>query len=997
MAEVKRLLGTTRLLTLTGTGGCGQDEARLEVARSLSEEYPDGVWLVELAALADPALVPQAVALALGIREVADGADPGTLVEPPAAKSLLLVLDNCEHLLDACARLADALLRACPSLRVLATSREALGIDGETVLSCALALACPTSSGCPLSESSLDVRVRSGSSSSGQQAVQAELRAHRAERPGGRRGLLAARRDPPRARACRRSGSRALGRAGRRATRRPLPPADGREPNGAQAAADASGDDRLELRPALRAREGALPSARRLRGRLDARGGRGGLRGRDDVSSEARAGRGARPAAQAGRASRWWLPRRSGERSATAFLETIRQYALEKLRGPREKLPDPRPPPRLVPEPAGVGSAGLVSPGVELASRSTGARARQPPSGALLVARDRSEAWPGDRGGLDDTYGGLHSFWMSVAIRRRGATGSGSCWRGLQSTTSTGRGRPRTGSGLASDQGDLDEAEELAEESLEIARETGDAEVTRLCADRARARGQAAGRLGAARALWRRPGAWPGHWGMLGRRRPSLRLGGAVRSGGDSTREARACWEESARSRRVAAKTPRRGKLFAPVSALLGFVEHAEGNSRARKQAPRGSLPRPARLGDQSVLGWSLTLLGYTVGRDGDHERGTALLRESLSPAPRPWATAFGSAGASACSGCSRATEERTAGGRLIGAAMKMIGKAQPEFCASERVRPRGLPRRRPLCPRRGSLRPSLGRGAGDDARPGRRVRAWSEMTMRQSLELTLEQAHLASPSSSRSRMPSSTSTTQHTSRLTPSPASPITAQPTKASSAGKSLRLALEEAIEALKPRRRSPPHSTPTALEATSILRLRYLEALDVRSVLKSLALGRSEYYRDQKRALEAVAAVLRERWGVATGEPRSMAWRRPSTGESASQVAVDPSRRRPAQQPAALADQLRREGARDRRGQATARRAPAADADGQRRLREDPPRPRGRRADILRGIPRRRLAGRAGRLWPTLTSSLRPSPSPSASARSRASRSWRPSSTT
>lgn len=131
MAEVKQLLHTTSLLTLTGAGGCGKTRLALQVAADLLEEYPDGVWLVELATLADPTLVPQTVASALGVRE-----EPGrplfaTLSDYLSPKHLLLVLDNCEHLVEACATLANSLLRGCPKLRILATGREALGIAGE--------------------------------------------------------------------------------------------------------------------------------------------------------------------------------------------------------------------------------------------------------------------------------------------------------------------------------------------------------------------------------------------------------------------------------------------------------------------------------------------------------------------------------------------------------------------------------------------------------------------------------------------------------------------------------------------------------------------------------------------------------------------------------------------------------------------------------------------------------------------------------------------------
>jgi non-specific serine/threonine protein kinase len=130
--EVKRLLSTTYLLTLTGAGGCGKTRLALEVATDLIEEYEDGVWLVELAALSAPNLVPQEVASTLGVSEQQDRSLTDTLSDYLRSKKLLLVLDNCEHLIEACATLAEALLHACPNLRILATSREGLRIAGET-------------------------------------------------------------------------------------------------------------------------------------------------------------------------------------------------------------------------------------------------------------------------------------------------------------------------------------------------------------------------------------------------------------------------------------------------------------------------------------------------------------------------------------------------------------------------------------------------------------------------------------------------------------------------------------------------------------------------------------------------------------------------------------------------------------------------------------------------------------------------------------------------
>lgn len=131
-AELRRRLAATRLLTLTGAGGIGKTRLALEVAGALVDGHADGVWLVDLAPLADGALVPQAVASALGVRELPGRPLTEALADALRAREILLLLDNCEHLLPACAPLADRLLRACPRLRILATGREALGIAGET-------------------------------------------------------------------------------------------------------------------------------------------------------------------------------------------------------------------------------------------------------------------------------------------------------------------------------------------------------------------------------------------------------------------------------------------------------------------------------------------------------------------------------------------------------------------------------------------------------------------------------------------------------------------------------------------------------------------------------------------------------------------------------------------------------------------------------------------------------------------------------------------------
>jgi predicted ATPase/DNA-binding CsgD family transcriptional regulator len=131
LTEVKRLLENNRLLTLTGSGGCGKTRLASAAASEVVERFEDGVWMVELASLAESSLVPQAVAFTLGVRERPGSSLTEALSAYLRTRKLLLLLDNCEHLIDACAELAGALLHSCPGLRVLATSREVLGITGE--------------------------------------------------------------------------------------------------------------------------------------------------------------------------------------------------------------------------------------------------------------------------------------------------------------------------------------------------------------------------------------------------------------------------------------------------------------------------------------------------------------------------------------------------------------------------------------------------------------------------------------------------------------------------------------------------------------------------------------------------------------------------------------------------------------------------------------------------------------------------------------------------
>jgi hypothetical protein len=133
LAELRRLLNTTRLVTLTGPGGSGKTRLALQTAAGLLPMYADGIWWCDLVAVADPAHVPQTVAAALGLSEPADRPALDAMADALQARQTLIILDNCEHLLAVCAALAHTLLRACPDVTLLATSLQPLGLIQERV------------------------------------------------------------------------------------------------------------------------------------------------------------------------------------------------------------------------------------------------------------------------------------------------------------------------------------------------------------------------------------------------------------------------------------------------------------------------------------------------------------------------------------------------------------------------------------------------------------------------------------------------------------------------------------------------------------------------------------------------------------------------------------------------------------------------------------------------------------------------------------------------
>ena len=133
LSDVRGLVRSSRLVTLTGAGGSGKTRLSLQVAAELLDGSGDGVWLVELAAVSDEDAVAPAICRALGIAAQPGRPVPEILLDALAPQDVLIVLDNCEHLIGACAKTADAIVRHCPRVHLVATSREPLGIGGETI------------------------------------------------------------------------------------------------------------------------------------------------------------------------------------------------------------------------------------------------------------------------------------------------------------------------------------------------------------------------------------------------------------------------------------------------------------------------------------------------------------------------------------------------------------------------------------------------------------------------------------------------------------------------------------------------------------------------------------------------------------------------------------------------------------------------------------------------------------------------------------------------
>ncbi len=134
LEQATALLSESRMLTLVGAGGSGKSRFAVELGTRVVEDFPDGVWLVELAALLDEAVVPRTIGSALGVPEIPGLNDAEAFVERLSASRLLVILDNCDHLVSACAEIAEVLLTSCPHLTIIATSRQRLGVSGEVAM-----------------------------------------------------------------------------------------------------------------------------------------------------------------------------------------------------------------------------------------------------------------------------------------------------------------------------------------------------------------------------------------------------------------------------------------------------------------------------------------------------------------------------------------------------------------------------------------------------------------------------------------------------------------------------------------------------------------------------------------------------------------------------------------------------------------------------------------------------------------------------------------------
>ena len=259
----------SRLVTLTGVGGVGKTRLANHIAALVVKRFRDGAWFCELAAANDDETLLQVVGAALGVSPHPSSTMEDSILDWLRPKRLLLVLDNCEHLIDAAGRFAESILFACPGVRILATSREGLGIEGEQIVALR-SLSVPGAA----TTLEADRGERRGRALRRTRPCRARrLRDRAGERRRGRRDLPPARRDPPGDRAGRRPGRRHDAGRDRRPARRAVPPADRGTANRGRASSDPAPHRRLVVLVARRDRAHGVRPPRRVRGRVRLRGG----------------------------------------------------------------------------------------------------------------------------------------------------------------------------------------------------------------------------------------------------------------------------------------------------------------------------------------------------------------------------------------------------------------------------------------------------------------------------------------------------------------------------------------------------------------------------------------------------------------------------------------------------------------------------------------------------------------------------------------------------
>ena len=276
LAELRKKLATVRLVTLVGPGGVGKTRLAIRIGTDLSRAFPDGAWLVELADVRDPGLVGNAVLAALDLRDQAATEPRALLLSHLRERKLLLLVDNCEHLLEAAALLVADVLRAAPGVRVVATSREPLSITGRARHPDPAAGAAPRA-GRRDPRPASPQRVGRALHRAGRGGL-GPVRADHLQPDGGRGRLPAARRSAARDRARGGQDAGPVRGADRRSPGGPVRPAHGRQSRGPAAPPDPADRHRVEPRPAEAGGAGALPAPVRLRRPVHPRRRRIGVR-----------------------------------------------------------------------------------------------------------------------------------------------------------------------------------------------------------------------------------------------------------------------------------------------------------------------------------------------------------------------------------------------------------------------------------------------------------------------------------------------------------------------------------------------------------------------------------------------------------------------------------------------------------------------------------------------------------------------------------------------